>query len=128
VKRSRYAILLAAALVPFGLALAGCPEKEESAPANTAKPEPTPAPSPTPSATLAPAEPPDAGADGDAGDASDDADAAKKVGSNIGACCAAIKANRASAPPAQWPMYDLAIGACQSGQIPAQFRNLAQCK
>jgi hypothetical protein len=123
----RYATLLAAALAPFGLVLAGCPEKEETTPAQTVTPTAEPAPTPTTSATLAPAEP-DAGSDADAGDASDDADAGKKVGSNVSACCAAIKSNRASAPPAQWPMYDLAIAACQSGQIPAQFRNLAQCK
>jgi hypothetical protein len=69
----------------------------------------------------------DAGADADA---AADADAGKKVGgvSNLGKCCAAIEQNMKSAPPEQQGMYALAVAACRSGTIPAQFRNLAPCQ
>lgn len=123
-KNTRYLTILASTLLPLAVVLAGCPEKEtESEPA-------TVAPTPAPTVSVAPEEDPvpEAGPDADA-----DADAGKKKvwtkrPSSLARCCAAIRQNRKSAPPAQWMMYDAALAVCQSGAIPPQFRSLAPCK
>src|SRR3954469_2778515 len=99
-KRTRYFMVLGAALVPLALvAFAnGCKEKEtEPAPVVSATPAPTPAPTPTPTAVIVPEE--DAGSD--AADASDASDAKAAVGvgdpTGIKKCCNALASNMKSA-------------------------------
>ena len=123
----RHLTIAFAALMPLALVLAGCPDKPDDTAPSAAPPPPPPPPPPTAtaSASAAPEEIPDAGADADA----DAGDAGKKVyKSNVSGCCAAIRQNRASAPPTQWPLYDAAIAMCSSGAIPPAFKNLAQCR
>ena len=127
-RSTRYLTVFAALTLPTLLAvLGGCPKKdaEETASSATAAATPTPTPTPTPTVTLTPEV--DAGA---VEDAAADADAGKKVGgvSNLGKCSQAIEQNMKSAPPEQQGMYALAVAACRSGSIPAQFRNLPSCK
>jgi len=113
-KRTRYFMVLSAALFPIALiAFAnGCKEKEtEPPPVATAPPAPTPTPAPV--ATVVPEE--DAGAP-DAADAADATDAAKATGTGdptgIKKCCNALAQNMKSAPPDQQLAYGSALAVC----------------
>lgn len=124
--RTRYFLVLGAAILPISLlALTnGCKEKEEETPVATAAPTPapTPTPTPTPVATVVPEE--DAGSD--AGDAGDAADAAKAVGTGdptgIKKCCTALAQNMKSAPPDQQLGYAAALAACNAAISSPQGR------
>src|SRR5689334_13063525 len=120
--RTRYFLVLVAAILPISLlALTnGCKDKEEETPAASATPTPTPTPAPV--ATMAPEE--DAGSD--AGDAGDASDAAKAVGTGdptgIKKCCNALAQNMKSAPPDQQLGYAAALAACNAAISSPQGR------
>jgi hypothetical protein len=113
-KRTRYFMVLAAAVLPLALVVFsnGCKEKEEDLPPVPSA-APTPTPTPTPVATVMPEE--DAGAP-DVADAADEADAKKVTGtgdpSGIRKCCNALAQNMKSAPPDQQLAYGSALAVC----------------
>ena len=128
-KPVRLVPLLAVVALPSLVALLGaCPKKEtEESAATTTAVTATPTPAPATSTTTSTST---SAMDAGTADAAADADAGKPPTgvSNLEKCCRAIEQNMKNAPPEQQGAYVIALAACRSGQIPAQFRNLPQCK